>query len=263
MTSDSITRNCAAIVFMAASLGLLFSRPVAARADEVTYSISGTVSGAITDESTNHYVPTSIVDGSTFTGTISFDKSASGTINVGNAQYRGADLNLAVDILIAGQYEYVNTTPSNSDEIDLSSSGTPRFGFYKRGPIVPTGFSPFPPFSHLDFFGGSTSTDILSDIQLSGGGFTSGVGDTEDRNDPYYYVSANITSVQQVPEPGTVALLLVAAGTFTAREWRRQIARCLGSALLETSRIGPSSPSSLAGALALTHCGGFGIDSPS
>ncbi len=127
MTSDSITHNCAAIVFMAASLGLLFSRPDAIRADEVTYSISGTVSGAITDESTNHYVPTSIIDGSTFTGTISFDKSATGTIGGSSAQYRGTDLNLAVDILIAGQYEYVDTTPSNSDEIDLSSSGTPRF----------------------------------------------------------------------------------------------------------------------------------------
>ena len=123
--------------------------------------------------------------------------------------------------------EYVDTTPSGSDEIDLSSSGTPRFGFYKRGPIVPTRFSPFPPFSHLDFFGGSTSTDILSDIQLSGEGFTSGVGDTEARdapnNDPYYYVSANITSVQQVPEPGTVALLFAAAGALAAREWQRQM----------------------------------------
>ena len=54
-------------------------------------------------------------------------------------------------------------------------------------------------------------TDFLSDVQLSGGGFTAGVGDAEAGSawfsDPYYYVSANITSVQLVPEPGTLALL--------------------------------------------------------
>jgi hypothetical protein len=225
MTENSLARMGAAAAFVAVACVHFLSRPGAASADEVTFAISGTVS-AVADYSSENYVPTSIVQGSTFTGTISFDKSATGTINANNAQYRGADLNLAVDILIAGQYEYADTTPSNSDEIDLSTIGTLRFGFYKRGPVVSTGFSPFPPFSHLDFTGGSTSTDILSDIQLSGGGFDSGVGDAEagvaPYNDPYYYVSAHINSVQQVPEPGSVAVVAVGAATFAAWCWRRK-----------------------------------------
>ena len=62
----------------------------AARAEVVTYAISGTVS-VFTDTSTNHYVPTSIVPNvSTFAGTFSFDNAAPGTVNGTNGFYRGA-----------------------------------------------------------------------------------------------------------------------------------------------------------------------------
>ncbi len=193
-------------------LVVLFSQ--FARAELMTYAISGTV-GGITDESTDHYVPTAITDGSTFTGTISFDNSAPGTSDANGAYYRGTALDLSVNILIDGQYDYQDTTPSSSDEIDIEGTS---FGLYKRGPVVSTGFAPDPPFSHLDF-AGTTQTEILSNAQLSTG-ISAGVSDAEayladPSAYPYYYIGANISTVQQVvPEPSTLGLLAACAAAL-------------------------------------------------
>ena len=65
----------------------------AASAELLTYAISGTVT-AITDDSTDHYVPTSVVHGSTFAGTISFDNAAFGSFSGGGGYYRGTALDL-------------------------------------------------------------------------------------------------------------------------------------------------------------------------
>jgi hypothetical protein len=158
-------------------------------------------------------------------GTISYDDSAPGTYSNGHGFYRGTALNAAVDIWVDGLYEYVDDTPSTSDEIDLLPGTTTQFGFYKRGPVVATGFSPFGPFSHLDFDGGTITSDILSGLQLSGSGFHGGLGDTEAAtspyNDPYYYITANNTAIEPVPEPYTVSLLGVAAACFALFRWQR------------------------------------------
>jgi hypothetical protein len=196
----------------------LFSQ--AAHAEMMTYAISGTVAGTITDESTDHYVPTAITDGSTYAGTISFDNAAPGTSDANGAYYRGTALDLSVNILIDGQYDYQDTTPSVSDEIDiLNTSHGLTFGLYKRGPVVSTSFAPDPPFSHLDFLG-TTQTDILSNAQITGV-TSSGVGDTEATGSPYYYVGANLSTVQLVPEPSTLGLLAAGAVALLAL-WQRR-----------------------------------------
>jgi hypothetical protein len=189
----------------------------------VTYAIAGTVN-AITDQSTTHYVPTAIAKGQPFVGTFSYDNSAPGTLDGSNGYYTGTALNLSLDIVIDGQYAYALSTPSSSDEIDILGTS---FGVYKRGPVVSTGFSSSTPFSHFDFFGAITQTNILANAQVGVGPTTySGVGDTEANlyppYDPYYYVEAHISSVTQVtPEPATLALLAVAAASLLGCKWRR------------------------------------------
>lgn len=195
-----------------------------AHADVITYEISGTVN-TITDTSSSHYVPTSIQKNvSSFVGTFSFDNAATGTISGNNGYYHGKALNLSVNVLIDGQYNYLLTTPSDSDEIDILGTS---FGLYKRGPIVQTTFAPYPPFSHLDFHG-TTQTNILSNAKLGSTGVSAGVSDAEATGQPYYYIGANLTSVQQVtPEPSSAILLAVLAGSLliygSGRRMRRRV----------------------------------------
>ncbi|TMQ30958.1 MAG: hypothetical protein E6K70_23410 [Planctomycetota bacterium] len=88
---------------------------VEARADIITYGFSGTVN-SITDTSTNHFVPTSIHNGSTFVGTFSFDNSAPGQVSGGNGFYRGTALKLSASVTIDGTFTYTLTTPTASDD---------------------------------------------------------------------------------------------------------------------------------------------------
>jgi hypothetical protein len=194
--------------------------PGSARADVVTYTISGTVD-AITDTSTNHFVPTSIHDNtSTFVGTFSFDNSAPGSVSGADGFYRGTALNLRATVTIDGQYTYTLTTPSASDEIDILGTS---FEFFKRGPTVFTSFAPNPPFSHFEFLG-QTQTAILRNALVSGGPNTSaGVSDQQTSGAPYYFIGASITTVQAIPEPPLPTLLAVGAGgllVFGRRPWK-------------------------------------------
>jgi hypothetical protein len=192
-----------------------------ARAEMITYEISGVVGSNITDESTDHYVPTAIAGGETYAGTISFNNAATGSLSGNDGYYRGTALDLSVNITIDGQYQYSDSTPSSSDEIDLLGT---TFSLYKRGPVVSANFAPDPPFSHLDFQG-TTNTNILANAPVLTA-TSSGVGDTEAAGSPYYYISARLTSVEQVvPEPGTCTLLAVGA------------AICLGLYCLRSVRV--------------------------
>jgi hypothetical protein len=196
------------------------SAPSFCRADIVAYTISGTVD-AITDTSTNHFVPTSIRDNvSTFVGTFSFDNSAPGSVSGSDGFYRSTALKLSATVTIDGQYTYTLTTPSASDEIDILGTS---FEFFKRGPTAFTSFAPNPPFSHFEFLG-QTQTNILSNARVSGGPNTSaGVSDQQTSGAPYYFIGAGITTVQVVPEPRLPVLLVAGAGVllvFARRPWR-------------------------------------------
>jgi hypothetical protein len=171
----------------------------------VTYQFSGTVD-AITDTSgSQHFVPPSIHDGSTFVGTFTFDNSAAGQVNGSDAFYRGTALQLSASVTIDGTYTYTLTTPTAQDEIDILGTS---FEFFKRGPTVLEGFPPNPPFSHFEFLG-QTQTDILANAIVTNGGLPSaGVSDQQTLNAPYYFIGARLSSVQlSVPEPLSLTLL--------------------------------------------------------
>jgi PEP-CTERM motif len=190
-----------------------------ARADIITYGFSGTVN-SITDTSTNHFVPTSIHNGSTFVGTFSFDNSAPGQVSGGNAFYRGTALKLSASVTIDGTFTYTLTTPTASDEIDILGTS---FEFFKRGPTVFESFAPNPPFSHFEFLG-KTQTDILANALVNGTGASSGVSDQQTSGSPYYFIGANISSAQlsAIPEPATL-LLMGTGAVCVAAFWRRQV----------------------------------------
>jgi hypothetical protein len=161
----------------------------------VTLSFSGKVENQ-TDESNLGYVPAGIRTGVPFTGTVSFNPAATArSTDATDAYYSGTDLDMSVSITIDGKYEYVLSTPSSSDEIDLMGSS---FELFKRGPSVNTPFSPNPPFSHLDF-AVQTDTDTLSsitahDISL-GSTPSAGVSDQQTAGAGYYYVGATLTKI--------------------------------------------------------------------
>ena len=192
---------------------------VEARADIITYDFSGTVN-SITDTSTNHFVPTSIHNGSTFVGTFSFDNSAPGQVSGGNGFYRGTALKLSASVTIDGTFTYTLTTPTVSDEIDILGTS---FEFFKRGPTVFENFAPNPPFSHFEFLG-KTQTDILASALVNGTGASSGVSDQQTAGSPYYFIGAGISSAQlsAIPEPATL-LLLGTGAVCVAAFWRRRL----------------------------------------
>jgi PEP-CTERM motif len=191
--------------------------PVEARADIITYHFSGTVN-SITDTSTNHFVPTSIHNGSTFVGTFSFDNSAPGQVSGGNAFYRGTALKLSASVTIDGTFNYTLTTPTASDEIDILGTS---FEFFKRGPTVFESFAPNPPFSHFEFLG-KTQTDILANAVVNGAGASAGVSDQQTPGSPYYFIGAGISQLSAIPEPATL-LLLGTGAVCLAAFWRRQV----------------------------------------
>jgi hypothetical protein len=201
-----------------AILVAVFALLPAAHAAMVTLSFTGTVSDPV-DYSGLGYVPNAIMQtGGSFTGMVSFNNSATASSSdATDAYYSGTDLDMSVDITVAGQYQYILSTPSSSDEIDLEGSG---FDLFKRGPTVYTSFSPNPPFSHLDFEL-QTDTDVLS--TLTGADVTLGsfpaaeVSDAQTSGAGYYYVGATITSVQGVPEPGMATVAVVALAGLLMR----------------------------------------------
>lgn len=220
MSNFVLRRRFALLAFGLAALVAALAAGTA-RAEVVTYSISGKVSVFTDTSGEQHYVPTSIVRNvSTFVGTFSFDNAAPGQISGSNGFYRGTALSLSCDITIDGQYRYVLDAPTAQDEIDILGTS---FGLYKRGPTVATGFSPNPPFSHFEFRG-TTQTNILSDAVLGNVPSSAGVSDQQTSGAPYYYIGANISSVAQaVPEPGSVALLLAGAMGLALRRGRRRV----------------------------------------
>jgi len=185
-----------------------------ARASYVTYAFSGTVN-AITDTSGNDFVPTSIHTGSsTFVATFSFENSAPGQVSGSDAFYRGIALNLQASVVIDGTYTYTLTTPTSSDEIDIIGGA---FEFFKRGPTVSTTYAPNPPFSHFEFLG-LTQTNILQNAQVTfASNSSAGVSDQQTSSAPYYFIGSSISTLQAVPEPGSMALLGI--GTLAAF-WR-------------------------------------------
>jgi len=197
---------------------LAMSAAGAARAGVVTYAVSGTVDG-FTDTSGANYVPASVQPNvSSFVGTFSFDNTAPGSVNGGDAVYKGTALSLTADVTIDGRYRYTLTAPTAQDEIDISGTS---FELFKRGPTVTTGFSPNPPFSHFEFEG-TTQTDILSTVVLGNVASSAGVSDQQTSTSPYWYIGANVSSVQPAPEPSSVTLLAVAAGSLLAGAWKRR-----------------------------------------
>lgn len=158
---------------------MLVAFSTACGAAMVTLSFSGIVQSPV-DYSGLGYVPGGIHTGSSFTGMVSFDNSsAARSSDANDGYYSGTSLDMSVIITVAGQYQYVISTPSSSDEIDLESSS---FGLYKRGPSVNTSFAPNPPFSHVDL-GLQTDTDVLSALGASdvmlGNNPSAGVSDAQ------------------------------------------------------------------------------------
>lgn len=183
----------------------------AAHATLITLNFSGTVDDPV-DYSGLGYVPGGIQDGSSFVGTVTFNNDAvARSTDATDGYYSGTDLDMSVNITIAGQYTYSLTAPSSSDEIDLEGSS---FGLYKRGPTVDTSFSPNPPFSHLDL-GLQTDTDVLGNLTAAdvslGSTPSAGVSDQQTPDAGYYYVAAALDSVSAVPEPATATLMTLAS----------------------------------------------------
>jgi hypothetical protein len=203
------------------AFALLLASAVAARAEIVTFFISGKVS-VFTDTSSNNFVPASIQPNvSTFEGTFSFDNSAPGQISGTNAFYRGKALQLSANITIDGQYNYAINSPTDSDEIDILGNS---FGLYLRGPTVTTNFAPNPPFSHFEF-NGTTNSQFLNLAKLDPKGGTAGVSDQQTPNQPYWFIGSNISSVTVVPEPSSAALVGVLAAGFCLKKYRNRTRR--------------------------------------
>ena len=199
---------------------LLFALPPAARAATVTVPFSGTVD-SLTDTSGKGYVPSGIRDGSSYVGTVTFNNAAAArSTDATDGYYGGTDLDMTVSVTVAGKYQYVLTTPSSSDEIDLEGSS---FGLFKRGPTAYTSFAPDPPFSHLDLEL-RTDADVLSDLTAAdvtlGTTPTSDVSDAQTSGASYYDVGAALTAV---PEPDAAALAVLAVAGLVGR--RRRVSR--------------------------------------
>jgi hypothetical protein len=207
-----------------ALVALVLAGSGSARAGTVTYFFSGTVN-AITDTSTNHFVPASIQKNvSTFVGSFSFDNSAPGTVGGGNGFYSGTALHLRATVTIDGKYTYTLNTPTANDEIDIIGNA---FELFARGPTVTTSFAPNPPFSHFEFLG-TTQTDILANAVVGGAGASAGVSDQQTPTAPYYFIGAGITSLQPAatPEPSSLVLTGIGAGSLLLCRWkRRKLAR--------------------------------------
>ena len=192
----------------------------AAQAALVTLSFSGTVD-SVTDDSGKGYVPSGIRDGSSYVGVVTFNNAAvARSTDATDGYYSGTDLDLTVNVTVNGTYQYVQTTPSSGDEIDLEGT---TFGLFMRGPTASTAFSPNPPFSHLDL-DLRTDTDVLADLTAAnvtlGSTPSSGVSDAQTAGAGYYYVGAALTAV---PVPGTAALAVATSVPMLGRRRRRRV----------------------------------------
>jgi hypothetical protein len=195
-------------------------------AAEVTYSFSGTV-GAITDTSGQNYVPGGLTGSTPFVGTFSFNNSAPGS----GGFYSGTALDMSVDVTIGNQYHYHDDVASALDGIDFIQSGsnptTYTFELFKRGPDGTTDYSPFPPFSHFDFIGGTVTTNSLANVVLGSSG-SGGVSDQQSAGSAYYYIAGDNFTVQSVPEPATAVLLAAGMAGALVCGWKRTRTRRLG-----------------------------------
>jgi hypothetical protein len=181
----------------------------------VTYEAVGTVT-SVADDSGLGYIPATILNAPTKTLTyaefITFDNAAAAVSSTPTSGiYRGTSLDMSVSVLIDGIYAYAISTPSSSDEIDLSGTD---FELFKRGPTTYTSFAPNPPFSHVDFEAKTQSDQLSTAVISAGNPFTAnGISDQQTSGAGYYYIGASFTSVQQVPEPAGLVPSLLLTGT--------------------------------------------------
>lgn len=186
--------------------------PVKSEAGVITYDFTATVT-TVADYSPGHtLIPASIHVGSTEVGSFSFDTSAPGSPFV-----HGTPLDLMATVTIDGAYTYTLNAPTTSDEIDVSLGG-----IYKRGPAATTSFGG--PLGLLEFFSLHASSGDLSTVHFTAPpDATVGISDAGYPAAPYYYIGANITSLQQTPEPASLVTFGgVIACAAACRGWRRR-----------------------------------------
>jgi PEP-CTERM motif len=189
------------------------------RAGMITYKFTGSVSSFVDYGS---ILPSDIGMGNTASGSFSYDDAAAGP-----QFYRGTQVQMSETVtLVTSQHTYTFslTTPVGGDEIDLYS-GT--FGFYKRGPDVPLGFGNNAHVSFLDAFGFGSTSDDLSQTNVSlGFGSTIGISDANS-SQSYYYIGISPDSLEKVapsavPEPASVVLCAAGIVTLAGYGWRRR-----------------------------------------
>jgi hypothetical protein len=197
-----------------------------ARASFITYSFTGTVTTAVDYSPGQTLLPLGIQPGSTFTGTFSFDNSATGAQYLSDEFPRGTSLKLSATVTIDSKYTFKLTTPTSSDEIDVILGSFNGFEYFKRGPNTPTDFNANTYTNLVDFLLGTSSPQALTNV-LSGSNVNladyngpslglSGMGPT---GSEYFFIGGTITSLQPasaqpVPEPASWAILSI-GGAFS------------------------------------------------
>jgi hypothetical protein len=176
-----------------------------ARADFVTYEITGKVSTLVDYSPGHNQLPADIHVGDALSGTFSYNTDAPGS-----SVYRGTALQMSIRVTIDG-HTFALTSSTASDEIDLLS--IPPFGYYKRGPEITTDFGTPLSFASLNL-GGNGTTD-LSKFQPSLNYFDNSVGLSDAGSaSPYWFIGGSVDTlapVAAVPAPSGLVLGGIAA----------------------------------------------------